>query len=65
MEETKGASKSELSARFRIFAMILISSLDERLFAAARTDNEELLLDIFNSKDENSKDKFDINCQDG
>ena len=43
-----------------MFVGWLISGLDERLFAAARTDNEDLLLEIFNSKD-----KFDINCQDG
>jgi hypothetical protein len=32
---------------------------DERLLAAARTDNEELLLDVFDHGN------FDINCQDG
>lgn len=32
---------------------------DERLLAAARTDNEDLLLQVFESGD------FDINCQDG
>ncbi|KAF8167272.1 ankyrin [Crassisporium funariophilum] len=35
------------------------ASDNERLIAAARTDNEELLLDVF----ENGN--FDINCQDG
>lgn len=33
--------------------------LDERLLAAARTDNEELLLEVF------EEGKFDINFQDG
>jgi hypothetical protein len=32
---------------------------DERLLGAARTDNEELLLEIF------EQGKFDINFQDG
>lgn len=60
MEESKGASNSELSARFwrwRLYRLML--GLDERLIAAARTDNEDLLLEIF------SEGKFDINCQDG
>ena len=58
MEETKGASDSESSARFLCLQDVM-SGLDERLFAAARTDNEELLLDVF------STGNFDINCQDG
>ena len=37
----------------------LISGLDERLFAAARDDNEDLLLEVF------SKGNFDINAKDG
>ena len=59
MEETKGASDSEFACNI-LYMQWLISGLDERLFAAARTDNEELLLEIFNSKS-----KIDINCQDG
>jgi len=35
------------------------ASDNERLLAAARSDNEDLLLEIF------SEGKFDINCQDG
>ena len=60
MEESKGASNSELSSRFwrwRVYRLML--GLDERLLAAARADNEDLLLEIF------SEGKFDINCQDG
>ncbi|KAF8079239.1 ankyrin repeat-containing domain protein [Lyophyllum atratum] len=35
------------------------ASNNERLLAAARSDNEDLLLEVFEEKD------FDINCQDG
>ena len=43
-----------------MFVSLLIAGLDERLFAAARTDNEDLLLEVFKSKG-----KFDINAKDG
>ena len=43
-----------------MFVCWLIAGLDERLFAAARTDNEDLLLEVFKSKS-----KFDINAKDG
>ena len=38
---------------------IVLIRLDERVLAAARDDNEDLLLEIF------EQGKFDINCQDG
>jgi hypothetical protein len=37
----------------------LISYLEERLFAAARADNEDLLLEVFD------EGNFDINGMDG
>ena len=42
---------------FRL-AIVLIR-LDERVLAAARDDNEDLLLEVF------EQGNFDINCQDG
>jgi hypothetical protein len=39
----------------------LISGLEERLFAAARADNEDLLLEVFDEDEGN----FDINDKDG
>ncbi|KAF9258266.1 ankyrin [Marasmius fiardii PR-910] len=48
-ETTQGASNSDIDDGIQ----------DERLLAAARTDNEEMLMEVFESK------KFDINFQDG
>ena len=60
MAETKGASESEWYARFLCSLVGWSPGLDERLFAAARTDNEGLLLEVFRSEG-----KFDINAKDG
>lgn len=56
--DTKGATNSELSTDLLLY-MLILGGLDERLLSAARTDNEELLLEIF------TEGNFDINCQDG
>ena len=53
----EGASTSKPLSMHAIY--ILKLSADERLLAAARTDNEEMLLDVFD------KGGFDINFQDG
>lgn len=56
-----GASSSELSPLYNPFSTTksLISVQDQRLLAAAREDNVDLLLEIFDKED------FDINFQDG
>ncbi|KAG6916859.1 hypothetical protein DXG01_004840 [Tephrocybe rancida] len=46
-EDNTGASNNDIKAA------------DERLLAAARSDNEDLLLEVF------EQGNFDINCQDG
>ena len=43
------------------FCIGLTSGIDERLLAAARQDNEDLLLEILKL----NPDDYDINCQDG
>ena len=58
VESSKGASYSMFESC--TFARnIADCDEDERLIAAARTDNEEMLLEVFESGD------FDINYQDG
>jgi len=59
MSENKGASNSVLA--FLTFSCRDFANwiLDERVLAAARSDNEDLLLEVFEQGD------FDINCQDG
>jgi hypothetical protein len=58
MSEDQGASNSALIFLHSSLAIVLIR-LDERVLAAARDDNEDLLLEIF------EQGNFDINCQDG
>ena len=58
MSEDQGASNSALIFWHSRLAIVLIR-LDERVLAAARDDNEDLLLEIF------EQGNFDINCQDG
>jgi hypothetical protein len=58
MSEDQGASNSALAFLHSRLGIVLIR-LDERVLAAARDDNEDLLLEIF------EQGNFDINCQDG
>ena len=65
IESSKGASNStftykmqtELHVRFAKIASDI--TIDERLIAAAREDNEEMLLEVF------EEGGYDINYQDG
>ena len=58
MSEDKGASNS-VSAFLRSWVAISLIGLDKRVLAAARDDNEDLILEVF------EQGNFDINCQDG
>jgi len=60
--DSQGASnsKSRIDKIPRTFTHLHATESDERLLAAAKSDNEELLLDIFDDPD-----SFDVNYQDG
>ncbi|THH13493.1 hypothetical protein EW146_g6722 [Bondarzewia mesenterica] len=61
-DDTSGASNSAMSHLFEGTKSQLLKTtffLDERLLAAARQDNEEMLLEVF------EQGGFDINFQDG
>ena len=67
MSEEDGASNSEQASAFSSFALndadfVVCGEyrLDERLLAAAKSDNEELLLEVFDHPG-----TFDINFADG
>lgn len=62
---SEGASNSKSLIVQRRFTVLYLSDqltdprVDQRLLAAAREDNEDMLLEVF------EKDNFDINFQDG
>lgn len=57
--DSKGANNSAYRAQKSTVNPLISRAADERLLAAARTDNEEMLLEIF------EQGGFDINFQDG